>query len=91
MLFIVGDDVGYGDIGHFSDKKTITPTLDGLLTDGVMLTDYYTFKICSPSRARPPAPPRGTAASSAGRMPHTLQRASLGHCADAARCTGRPR
>ena len=51
VLFIVGDDVGYADIGHFNDKKTITPTLDGLLTDGVMLTDYYTFKICSPSRA----------------------------------------
>lgn len=51
VLFIVGDDVGYNDIGYFNGKKTITPTLDGLLDSGIMLSDYYTFKICSPSRA----------------------------------------
>eukprot|EP00756_Hemistasia_phaeocysticola_P045614 Hpha_TRINITY_DN19361_c0_g1::TRINITY_DN19361_c0_g1_i1::g.81248::m.81248/K12375/ARSI_J; arylsulfatase I/J len=51
ILFVVGDDVGYGDIGALNDHKTQTPTLNGLLEDGVMLTDYYTFKICSPSRA----------------------------------------
>eukprot|EP01049_Picozoa_sp_SAG25_P012234 SAG25_NODE_1621_length_2660_cov_0.979695_5_plen_115_part_00 len=42
---------GYADLGVFNDGKTITPTLNGLLTEGIMLTDYYTFKICSPSRA----------------------------------------
>ena len=51
VLFIVGDDVGYTDFGYFSDKKTITPTIDGLLEAGIFLSDYYTFKICSPSRA----------------------------------------
>ena len=43
--------VGYNDFGHFNDKKTITPTIDGLLEQGIFLSDYYTFKICSPSRA----------------------------------------
>lgn len=51
VLFIVGDDVGYNDFGFFNDKKAITPTIDGLLEDGIFLSDYYTFKICSPSRA----------------------------------------
>ena len=41
----------YSDFGYFNDQKTITPTIDGLLGDGIFMTDYYTFKICSPSRA----------------------------------------
>ena len=51
VLFIVGDDVGYGDFGFFNGQKTITPTIDALLQEGIFLSDYYTFKICSPSRA----------------------------------------
>ena len=51
VLFIVGDDVGYADFGFFNGKKTITPTIDALLKEGIFLSDYYTFKICSPSRA----------------------------------------
>ena len=35
VLFVVGDDVGYGDIGSLNDGKTITPTLDGLLEVGM--------------------------------------------------------
>jgi arylsulfatase A-like enzyme len=42
VMFIVGDDVGYSDFGFFNDNKTITPTIDGLLQDGIFLTDYYT-------------------------------------------------
>ena len=52
VVFVVGDDVGYSDFGFFNDQKTITPTIDGLLEDGIFLSDYYTFKICSPSRVR---------------------------------------
>lgn len=36
---------------HVTYVQTITPTIDGLLKDGIFLSDYYTFKICSPSRA----------------------------------------
>jgi hypothetical protein len=35
----------------FTQGKTITPTIDGLIESGIMLADYNTFKICSPSRA----------------------------------------
>ena len=40
VLFIVGDDVGYADIGFFNDHKVHTPTLNQLLEDGVFLSDY---------------------------------------------------
>jgi hypothetical protein len=46
VLMVVGDDVGYADFGALNGGKTITPTIDGLLASGVMLADYYTFKIC---------------------------------------------
>ena len=51
VLFVVGDDVGYNDFGFFNDNKAYTPTIDGLLSSGIFLSSYYTFKICSPSRA----------------------------------------
>ena len=45
VVFIVGDDVGYSDFGFFNDKKTITPMIDGLLEQGVFLSD------CKPTRS----------------------------------------
>ena len=51
ILFIVGDDVGYNDIGAVNGGKTHTPNLDALIGSGINLKSYYTFKICSPSRA----------------------------------------
>ena len=38
VLFVVGDDVGYSDFGYFNDQKTITPTIDGLLAEGIFLS-----------------------------------------------------
>eukprot|EP00045_Choanoeca_perplexa_P015298 m.190352 g.190352 ORF g.190352 m.190352 type:complete len:575 (-) comp16939_c0_seq1:63-1787(-) len=51
IVHVIGDDVGYNDFGYFNNNKTHTPTIDGLIKDGIYLSDYYTFKICSPSRA----------------------------------------
>ena len=51
VVFIVGDDVGYNDLGAFNGGKTRTPHLDELVSSGITLKSYYTFKICSPSRA----------------------------------------
>ena len=47
--FVVGDDVGYNDLGALNDGKTITPTIDGLILSGILLSDC-----ASPSA--PPAP-----------------------------------
>jgi arylsulfatase B len=56
ILMIVADDLGYNDLGirnsHGTNgPRTITPTIDSLVSTGLTLSSYYTFKICSPSRA----------------------------------------
>ena len=51
IVMIVGDDVGYADLGLRNCGKAPTPTLDGLIGEGLTLSSYYAFKICSPSRA----------------------------------------
>lgn len=50
IILIVADDLGYGDVG-FLGSEIPTPTLDSLATNGVQLNRYYTFPMCSPSRA----------------------------------------
>ncbi len=50
IIFILNDDLGWGDVGyHGSEVKT--PTLDQLAKRGVELNRYYTFAVCSPTRA----------------------------------------
>ena len=49
ILLIVGDDVGHNDVG-WSDKRTLTPTLDAMVRSGVELEDFYSFKYCAPTR-----------------------------------------
>ena len=51
IVFITADDLGYGDLGSANGGKTFTPAIDALRAGGAILTDYHTFKICSPSRA----------------------------------------
>jgi arylsulfatase I/J len=48
---IVADDLGYNDLGVTNGGKTITPELDSLIKGGVTLSSYYTFRVCSPTRA----------------------------------------
>jgi arylsulfatase A-like enzyme len=52
ILFILSDDMGYGDIGCFGGKFAPTPNLDRLAREGIRFTQYYSVApICSPSRA----------------------------------------
>ena len=51
VLFITADDLGYNDLGSANGGRTLTPAIDALRAQGVVLTDYNTFKICAPSRA----------------------------------------
>jgi hypothetical protein len=46
VLFVVGDDVGYSDFGYFNDRKTITPTIDGLLEEGIFLSVSVLCSVC---------------------------------------------
>jgi arylsulfatase A-like enzyme len=50
VVLIVLDDVGYAQIGCYgSDIET--PVLDGLAARGVLLANFHTTALCSPTRA----------------------------------------
>src|SRR6266446_10049585 len=52
ILFILSDDMGYGDIGCYGGQFAPTPNLDRLAHEGVRFSQYYSVSpICSPSRA----------------------------------------
>lgn len=52
VLFIVGDDMGYADVGFHGSKEIPTPHLDALAASGVRFTSgYVTGPYCSPTRA----------------------------------------
>ena len=52
ILLIVGDDMGYGDVGFHGCKDIPTPNLDALAAAGVRFTNgYVSGPYCSPTRA----------------------------------------
>jgi arylsulfatase A-like enzyme len=52
IVFILADDLGYGDFSAFNGGRSNTPTLDALMADGLCLTQHYTASpVCNPSRA----------------------------------------
>ncbi|NJB86059.1 arylsulfatase A-like enzyme [Lewinella marina] len=58
IIFILTDDLGYGDLGSFYQRERggarrfHTPRLDQLAATGMMLTDHYVSgPVCAPSRA----------------------------------------
>src|SRR5688572_30853617 len=52
ILIIVGDDMGYADVGFHGCRDIPTPHLDKLATSGVQFTNgYVTGPYCSPTRA----------------------------------------
>lgn len=51
IVFLIADDLGYGDIGPFGQTKIKTPTLDRLAGQGMKLTRHYSGNaVCAPSR-----------------------------------------
>lgn len=52
FVFILCDDLGYGDLGCYGNRTIKTPVLDSLATIGLRLTSCYAgAPVCSPSRA----------------------------------------
>ncbi len=54
ILLIVGDDVGYGDLGPYlggSNRGMPTPNFDQLAAEGMMFTSFYAQPSCTPGRA----------------------------------------
>jgi len=52
IIFILGDDMGYGDVGAFNkDCKINTAHLDQMAADGMIFTDAHsTSGVCTPTR-----------------------------------------
>lgn len=51
IIFILADDLGYGDLGCYGQKLIRTPNLDRLAREGVRFTQAYAGStVCAPSR-----------------------------------------
>jgi len=51
ILFILADDLGWGDPSCYGNTKWKTPALDRLAREGTLFTQYYQGgSVCSPSR-----------------------------------------
>src|SRR5262245_59694974 len=51
VIFILADDLGWGDLGCYGHPVTLTPNLDRLAREGTLFTQFYVNgSVCSPSR-----------------------------------------
>ena len=51
VIFIMADDLGYGDLGCYGQQKILTPHLDRLAAQGTRFTQAYAGStVCAPSR-----------------------------------------
>ena len=52
IIFIMADDLGYGDLGCYGQKEIQTPNIDQLAAEGTRFTDCYAGStVCAPSRS----------------------------------------
>ncbi|MEN8703393.1 MAG: sulfatase-like hydrolase/transferase [Polaribacter sp.] len=52
IVFLLADDMGYGELGSYGQKEIKTPFLDSLASKGLRFTDFYAgTAVCAPSRA----------------------------------------
>lgn len=51
IVFLIADDLGYGDVGAFGQQIIKTPNIDRIAAEGVKLTRHYSGNaVCAPSR-----------------------------------------
>lgn len=52
IVYIMADDLGYGDLGSWGQKFLSTPHIDALAARGMRLTQHYSGStVCAPSRS----------------------------------------
>lgn len=51
IIFILADDLGYGELGSYGQKKIHTPFIDRMASEGMRFTNFYCGStVCAPSR-----------------------------------------
>ena len=52
IIYILADDLGYGDLSVYGQKKFQTPNIDKLAAHGMLFTQHYSGStVCAPSRS----------------------------------------
>ncbi len=52
LIWIMADDLGYGDLGSYGQKIIATPHLDRMASEGMRFTHFYAgATVCAPSRS----------------------------------------
>ena len=52
IIFILADDLGYGELGAYGQKQILTPHLDRFAAEGMRFTQFYAGStVCAPSRS----------------------------------------
>ena len=52
IIYILADDLGYGELGVYGQKIIETPHIDELANNGMIFTDHYSGSpVCAPSRS----------------------------------------
>lgn len=52
IIYILADDLGYGDLSFLGQKKFATPNIDRLAEKGMFFSEHYSgSSVCAPSRA----------------------------------------
>ena len=52
IIFIMADDLGYGELGCYGQQKIRTPNLDRMAREGMRFTRFYAgATVCAPSRS----------------------------------------
>ncbi|MBZ4191070.1 sulfatase [Niabella beijingensis] len=68
IIFIIGDDINWDDLGSYGNKQIRTPNLDRMAADGMRFDNFFvTASSCSPSRT----------SILTGRYPHNTGAAEL--------------
>jgi len=52
LIFVLADDLGYGELGCFGSQLIQTPNIDRMAAEGVKFTQFYAGStVCAPSRS----------------------------------------
>ncbi|WP_338408799.1 arylsulfatase [uncultured Flavobacterium sp.] len=52
VIYILADDLGYGDLSCYGQEKFLTPNIDKLAREGMLFTQHYAgSSVCAPSRS----------------------------------------